>query len=214
MLRTVLLAIVAVLVACEGYVHGLWTNRWSNPRALEEAVAKLQAVPIKVGDWQAENKELETRIVKQAGYAGYLLRTYRRPDGAAVNVMLACGPAGPLSVHTPDICYGGAGYTLDGEVTRQAFDAKESAAAEFCKARFTKPGALVPLALRVFYSWHVDHGWTAPANPRLAFAGRPAIYKMYVTYPLTASDERHDDAACAEFMAQFLPELERTFSLP
>jgi hypothetical protein len=215
MLRTVLLALAAALVAGESYVHGLWTNRWSNSRALEEAVARLQQVPVQVGDWSAETRELDRRTLAQAGFAGYLSRTYRRPDGFAVNVLLACGPAGPLSLHTPQICYGGAGYHAVGDISRQDVDVRVSpASGAFWKARFAKEEALVPVSLRILYAWHVNRAWTAADNPRLSFAGLPVVHKMYLTYPLSASDERPDDAACAEFMGRLLPELERTVFSP
>ena len=37
-----------------GLVHGSWTNRWHKTQALEEAVAGLQHVPTRLGDWRGE----------------------------------------------------------------------------------------------------------------------------------------------------------------
>jgi hypothetical protein len=210
MKRTLLLSTVFAALVLEGYVHGLWTNRWNSSRDLEEAVSRLQRVPLTFGDWRGEERELEARITKQAGFAGYLLRRYEnRQTGTVVNVLLACGSAGPLSVHTPEVCYGGAGYSLAGEAGKQVVPAAgPSPGAEFRKGTFTKKDALVPTHLQVLWSWHAKNVWTVSDNPRLSFAGLPVLHKMYVTSQWTGSDERQE-AVCAEFMTRFLPELER-----
>src|SRR5262245_49482010 len=146
-MRTLLLSIAVAAVAATGYVHGVWTNRWQNSPALEQAVGRLERVPLAVGSWRGEVQALPARHAEAAGFAGHLLRRYERPDGGAVTVMLAAGRAGPLSVHTPDVCYGGAGFALAGEAVRHA--ASDAAAggahgrpAEFWKGKFTKPGAV------------------------------------------------------------------------
>jgi hypothetical protein len=214
MTRTLLLSAATLAVLLDGYCHGLWTNRWNSSRAVEEAVARLERVPRAVGDWQAQPLALGAREADQAGFAGHWLRRYeRRQDGRVVTVMLACGLPGPLSVHTPDVCYGGAGYVLSGEAVTFAAGSGRAAPPEFWKAKFSKPDALVPVHLRVNWSWRAGGAWKAPANPRWAFAGLPVLYKMYVTYELGA-DERLDDAVCAEFLGLLLPELEKALAAP
>ena len=44
---------------------------------------------------------------------GYLSRTYtNQGTGATVSLLIVGGKPGPISVHTPDICFSGAGYEL------------------------------------------------------------------------------------------------------
>jgi hypothetical protein len=215
MKRSLLLCIATVFLALEGYVHGVWTNRWTNSQELEEALGRLQRVPMKIGDWEGSAEELGPGEAQQAGFAGYFLRRYqKRQDGSVVTVMLACGPAGALSVHTPAVCYGGAGYTLAGPVVKHDSQALASSPAEFWKAKFTKENVATPLNLRIFYSWHARNAWQAADSPRLTFAGLPAIHKLYVTHQMTGANERYDDQLCDEFMRLFLPELEKTAFAP
>src|SRR5262245_10682764 len=112
MMRSLPILLAAGLLALDGYVYGLWTNRWQTSQAIPAAVARLDQVPMAFGDWQGENLEpLSAREVEQAGFEGYISRVYKnRRTGSALNVLLACGRAGPMSVHTPDVCYRGRGY--------------------------------------------------------------------------------------------------------
>jgi hypothetical protein len=209
-MRTFLLALAAAVVILDGYVHGLWTNRWKTSVELEQAVTRLDRVPMTVGDWRGRALTLGAREVEVAEFAGYLHRQYQRPDGSTVTVLLACGRPGPLSVHTPDICYGGAGFAEAEPAVKHAAQGGQLAPpAEFWKGKFSKQDALVPAHMRVLWSWHAQGAWQAADRPRWSFAGLPVLHKMYVTCPLTSGDDRQEDAVCAEFLAVFLPELEK-----
>jgi hypothetical protein len=209
-MRILLLAIVGAVVAIDGYVHGLWSQRWQNSPELAQAVARLDLLPSAVGEWQGTTgKQLTDREIQLAGFAGYVRRSYKRSDNLTVSVLLACGRSGPLSVHTPEACYAGAGFELAGAPVRDALQTgKGSGPAEFWKAKFSKPAA--GQHLRVFWSWHAPGGWHAADSPRLTFAGLAALHKMYVTCELLTGDGRQEDAACAEFMALLLPQLDKT----
>jgi hypothetical protein len=128
-----------------------------------------------------------------------------------VNVMLACGLPGPLTVHTPEVCYAGAGYEEDEDpVVHLASGART--VPEFWMCKFSKPEALVPAELRLFWSWRAAGGWKASDNPRLQFAGQPVLYKMYVSHVTTGIETRQDIAACHEFINLLVPELERVLT--
>ena len=46
-------AAVTVLLF-SGLVHGLWTDRWSEPGDLLAAAARLPRLPLKLGEWEGE----------------------------------------------------------------------------------------------------------------------------------------------------------------
>jgi hypothetical protein len=216
MTRAILLSIAIVVLLVDGFVYGLWTDRWGNGHAVEQAVERLDRVPMSMGDWEGQSLELGARQAEQAGFAGYWLRRYeRRQDGMVVQVMLACGRPGPLCVHTPTVCYAGAGYAQSEAPVKHKAAAREDAPPpELWKAKFSKPDALVPFNLRVFYAWRASQGWQAAQNPRWQFAGQPVLFKMYVTHVIAGSDEKREDAACTEFINLLLPELEKTLAAP
>jgi hypothetical protein len=215
MTRTILLWIAAAAVLVDGVVYGLWTDRWGNSRTVEEAVAALERVPLTIGDWQGESKDLGVRQAEQAGFAGYWLRRYeRRTDGMVVHVMLACGRPGPLCVHTPTVCYAGAGFEQSEAPAKYVAAAETNTPPEFWKAKFSMADAAVPVHLRIYYSWRTPDAWKASDSPRLQFARESVLFKMYVTQTMTGRDERKEESACVEFMNLFLPELEKTCFKP
>lgn len=207
MTRVVFLLLAAALLLVDGVVYGRWTDRWGNGQAVEDAVTQLEQIPLRIGGWQAKPLAPAGAHAAQAGCAGFWVRRYERQhDGAVVDVLLACGRPGPLAVHTPDICYTGSGYVQAEAVGLYTADAAEGAApATFWQTRFNKPEALVPVSLRLLWSWHTAAGWHAARNPRLEFAGAPVLHKLYVIREMDGRDDRRDDAICAEFLTAFLP---------
>jgi hypothetical protein len=127
-----------------------------------------------------------------------------------VTAVVVCGPTGPLSVHTPDVCYAGAGYEAKGPpspFTLRLTDPDREA--EFRTQTFDKDGTDKRGELRLFWSWSAGGSWQAPANPRWTFARHAALYKLYVLRETTANDRTPpEDDACVKFMKVFLPELE------
>src|SRR5439155_15150223 len=122
-------------------------------------------------------------------------------------ILLVCGRPGPVSVHTPDVCYEGVGYEMAAAPVRYAAREGSSAApAQFWMADFEKQRAAVPVRLRILWSWHAAGAWQAPDDPRLTFARFPVLYKLYVIREMASGDERLEEDRCGEFLGQLLPE--------
>ncbi len=209
MMRTAPLSIALALVLGPAVLHGLWTQRWQASPAIEAAAARLAAVPLTLGDWQGEALTLDPEAVAQAKLTGCWMRRYTHAaTGRSVTVLLMCGPAGPVSVHTPEWCFGGAGYDMVSPAIK--YPVQTEPPAEFWTARFHKPATVLPEQLRIFWAWSTAGTWEAPRQPRLAFGRAPVLYKLYVLRSLTAPQERLDDDPCVAFLHVFLPELSRT----
>jgi hypothetical protein len=210
MLRTLsVLAVAAALTAASGYVHGLYSGRWDDPAALGRAAARLDRVPLQIGDWEGQADELDARSVKMAGFRAYVSRTYKhRRTGASVSVLLACGHAGPLSVHTPEQCYRGLGYRQQGAAESFAPQAGPSTPYGTLRtARFVKGEGAAAAYLRINWAWERGAGWEALGNPRFALAGTPAVYKMYVIHQMERADESPMQGPSSEFLREALPVL-------
>lgn len=89
--------------------------------------------------------------------------------------MLVGGWPGPVSVHTPDVCYAGNGFTTESQRKVSFSDTGP----QFWLLRLKKQAA-IPLQLSVFYAWSSGTTWKAADNPRIEFATEPALYKLYV----------------------------------
>jgi hypothetical protein len=212
MTRTLpVVAALALVLAC-GLVGGRWAARGSKPLEVEAAVARLDRIPEVIGDWRGRPAmALDRRVLAMAEIAGYVSRRYEdRRSGAAVSLLVVCGRPGPIAVHTPDICYPGAGFAAVGPPAPQAIGP-----AEFQVAIFGKPAAAVPTYLRVFWSWKAWGGgrrWQTPGNPRLVFAPAAALYKLYVVREMASAREPMAADPGREFLRALLPELERALT--
>jgi hypothetical protein len=215
MLRVLAVVTAGLLIALPGLVQGVWSGRWSRSPDLERAVARLGSVPMRVGDWDGQDLELDRKqVVEGAGLDGYLFRRYaNRRDGREVEVILACGRPGPASVHSPDVCLPSAGYEVVAAPVRCRRDGA-ARPAELWTARFQKEEG-VPLCRRVFWAWSGDGTWQAPDRPRLAFAHFGALYKLYVVQEAGKADEQAPEEDCDDFLHELLHELDQVlFAAP
>lgn len=211
-MRQMIPALIAIpLVVAFGMAEGHWTGRWTADKAVHAAAARLSDVPLSFGDWVGEEQELDPRQVVKAELAGHLMRQYtHKTSGAQLSLLLVCGRPGPVSVHTPDVCYGGLGYVMTGPATRQPLSPKSPMT--FRSGRFQNPGAAVPEYLHIRWGWSSDGvTWSAPDNPRLSFASAPALYKLYVVRHTTDLKETADDPG-QDFLKQFLPLAEKSLN--
>jgi hypothetical protein len=130
------------------------------------------------------------------------MRRYVRQGGNdAVLVILMCGRAGQMAVHTPDVCYRGAGYEMAGTQSQQTLPG----GARFWTARF-RPATPTSPELAIHWAWSAEGRWQAPDSPRLTFAGQPYLYKLYVVREASAAPGA--DPVITGFLQELLPVLD------
>jgi hypothetical protein len=195
------------LLLTAGLLHGLWSERWRPSGALEEAASRLHGVPLEFGDWQGKDVEADAEAFAQAGARSYWARSYTHRHGDdAVLVILMCGRAGKMAVHTPEVCYRGAGYdVLDTPAHAVLRDDADDEFGTFWNARFAKQAGATG-ELRLYWAWGDGAGWQAPTNPRWEFRGRDFLYKLYASHERAGSG---DTDVTADFLRQLLPELHK-----
>ena len=202
-------ALALTLLLAGGLLHGLYAERWVESDELRQAVERVAAAPHKVGDWTGKDLEADPVEFERAGARGYWMRAYtNHRTGASVLVILMTGRAGKMAVHTPEVCYRGAGYDLLGAPA--AYPVRTDLAeplGTFWTARFGKKAG-VATDLRLFWAWAGPETWTAADNPRWQFRGAPFLYKLYVSHDGAGpAGARLDADPGTDFLRQFLPEL-------
>src|SRR5437588_7345237 len=208
-LRPLPLIVALAVLVFAGFAHGLLTQRWHSSEALDTAVDRVRAVPLTAGGWQAAPLEVDAEAFQQARALGYWMRRYVNEGvPGSFTVILMCGRPGHMSVHTPDICYRGAGYEMVGEPVREnvAFG-NEGSSAAFWTARFRQPTRAGGAELRIHWTWGFDGSWQAPASPRFAFRGASYLYKLYIVREMSPDGGR--DELTPRFVRQLLPELDK-----
>jgi hypothetical protein len=212
MLRILPVLAAAALLIASGVLHGLRTDRWGLDPDLEAAAARLDKVPDSLGDWQARPMPLDKRQLEQAEIVGHLSRNYTNErTGAQVSVLVVCGRSGPITRHTPDVCYQGQGYVPNKKVR---YEAKAgSASGELWTARFDKPNTANFDALRIYWGWTRDGLVTAPEDERITFFNVKVLYKIYVIRQLLTPNEATEEESTREFLGLFLPELSKALAV-
>ena len=210
------LVVLDLLAAGFGLVYGLETDRWRPSRELEAAVARLAAVPAEVGDWKGTDVPYEAEDFARAGIQGAIFRRYQNArTGAAVTVLLVCGRGGPISVHTPDVCYAGAGYRAEGAQERKTLEVGPNGqAAEFATLQFRKPDAVVPTKLEIYWAWSRGGPFESPAEARFRYGRAKALYKIYVVREFAPNSRTAKDNPCEDFISRALPEIQAALSRP
>jgi hypothetical protein len=210
MRRTLLLGSALLLLVGYGFAESLWTHGGQKHEALARAVARLQSVPAVVGDWEGKEMKLDPRQVARAEMSGYVYRRYvNRRSQAAVTVLLVCGRPGPTSLHSPDLCYAGLGYTQAGRSARHTLPkAGASGEAAFWVGEFHKPGP-TPEPLRILWAWNATGAWQAPDHPRFEFGAHAALYKLYAVRELRQAGKALAEDPAVALLNELLPEIHK-----
>jgi hypothetical protein len=185
-----------------GVVHGRLTNRWGIQPDMQEAGRRLKNVPTEFGPWrQVVEHQLNERVASMLQCQGSVNRVYENAHtGQRVHVVVLLGPSGPISVHTPEVCYSSRDYLItDDRIKHTVGDNQDL---WDLRLKSNRPGAA---QLRVLYGWTNDGNWDATASPRFTYGGRPLLYKIQLSGPVAS--EPGDQEACDDFLKNFLPVL-------
>jgi hypothetical protein len=203
----VALALV-ILTVGSGALHGLTSNRWGTPPVMAQAAKQLDQLPAQVGGWRfQEIMPVSDNALNQLQCAGHLGAVYRHDvSGEIVQVAVLLGPPGPISVHTPEICYSGRNYKINQAPQKVSLESRDGRRHTMWAMGF-QSRKLSGETLRVYYGWSTGNTWVASNEPRLEFARSPYLYKIQLAgTPLSGDDIQRDDL-CRRFLQEFLPVL-------
>ena len=200
-------ALAVVMIVGTGVAQGVLTDRWCVSPAIAEAVARLDRIPQAAGDWEGETVTM--RGSEEAGIAGHICRRYvNRRTSEAVTLFLVCGRPGPISIHTPDVCYGACGFTIG--MPSKFRDGDN----EFWTVDMVRKRASERTRMRAFWAWSATAGeWAAADNPRLHFASAAVLFKVYFLHELTGvADASAERDPAVDLMHQLLPGIQATLT--
>jgi Protein of unknown function (DUF3485) len=197
-----------VVTGCIGIVHGVLTDRWGPSGQLQRSLLTLENIPKSFGDWVSEEIPKEPEDMSRAGIKGFVSRQYRNTrTQEAVSILLACGRGGPISVHTPEICYAGTGYTQIGAEVNQLVGVDPIRNHNFRVHHFRKPDGVSQSQLEIYLAWSRDGTkWENPANVRISLARLPVLYKLYVVREFLPNTRGATSDCCRDFLNRALPE--------
>ena len=209
--RILITLITAAFIIAAGVWHGTATGRWGETHELQDAVARVKAMPFTVGDWISKDLAVNPRHLEVGEIAGHLSRTFvHKISGESINILLVLGKPGPIAVHSPDVCFEGAGYKMGPKTTYALKNASVDRYDEFWSAKFTKDPQ--PAPLHILWAWTTGGLWMAPDNPRLTFYRSPVLFKLYIIREVKAQDAPMVDETMQLFIKDVLPALKATIT--
>lgn len=198
------LVVVTVGLLASGAAHGYLDGRWSANRDLRALGDRLSDLPERVGDWTVSRRdELSPSVQQVLRCHGSLVREYvDEASGRSVSVAVLFGPRGPMAVHTPEICYTSVGTKVAGP-TRVVTIQGHGADSSFWKTEFIQNPDTEP-SFEVWYAWSDGGDWIAAQHPRFWMTDQ--LFKIQLASRIGPGD---DESAIRDFLAVFLPELNR-----
>ncbi len=203
-----LIAITGMTIA-SGAIHGRMKSSYDAAEAADIA-SLLEGIPDQMGDWQLiSSNELGDYVVDVLECAGYVLRTYEDEErGQAVTMSVICGPPGPTSVHTAEICYDSRGKTIQQERRRVHLETTTGLDEEFWTLTF-KSNDIDANLTRVYYAWSAGDRWQAPKQPRISLAKYNYLYKIQLAAVVPAGTDLVAHDPCRDFLRDFVPALSK-----
>jgi hypothetical protein len=212
----ILLLAVCGLTIAAGAMQGVFTNRWGAKPDLAAAADLLKLIPTEFGDWETRSdQQFDNATVQMLQCAGHINRTYvNRQTGDAINVALLIGPPGPISVHTPEVCYPARDLEVFESPQRVETRPRDEKKDEFWRMVFRSKD-LTADYMEVWYGWSPgsQNPWTAPTQPRLVYtaSNAPILWKIQVATPLSPEASTVQNNPCRRFLEDFTPLVQSAF---
>jgi Protein of unknown function (DUF3485) len=204
------MAVLLVGTLVTGWLQGRLTNRWGVQPDMTLAAERLR-LPSEhvVGNWRLKSEtEFAPEVVRVLECPAHISRVYEhRQTGDEVTVGVMLGPPGPISVHTPEICYSSRDFTITGARKRITIEDASGKSHTLWELPLTGNG-LDKSAMRVFYGWSTGTAWEAVAHPRFGFGGMPHLYKIQVAVTSRMASQATDFDPAHDFLSNFLVELQ------
>lgn len=205
MTRSVRPAILGLSLICGFAVaYDIMSGRYGEAGVLRAATARIDTLPVAAGDWMSSEVEMSVRELELASITGCYARDFTEAagEGRPVQVLVMCGPYGPLSQHEPTACLRGSGWRQTADTAEFAFGEDDGGGHSLWSATFTGGPQDGIGDIRVFWGWSTDGVWDAAWNARLDFAGSEYLYKLYV---VTGDEGPESEAAVRDLLDRLLP---------
>lgn len=206
------LVIAIVLTIFSGTIYRYLTAPSAD---LAEVAKRFNEIPKEFGDWKMDKEEPMTdQVVSTLECAGYLNGSFiNQVTGQRVNAFIVLGPPGPISVHTPEVCYSSKDYDIK-ETREHTEIGKDGELGTLWSLTMRQTSTVSAELLRVYYGWASQDIWTAPESPRFTYGGDPLLFKIQLASYLPPETDLKTNDSCRSFLESFLPHVNRVLLKP
>ena len=176
-----------------------------NSELLTQFTENMETVPASFNNWKSEDSPLSPEEFERTDCTAYVSRNYTNTSTAKqVSVYSVVGTARHVTIHSPDWCYVGAGFTMENQPQPYIIQI-DGENHEFTTATFSKNSNEGLKRLRIFWSYTEDGTWHGPSSPKSYFAGKPALCKVYLITSISPDDKDIDGDPSIGFAKEFMP---------
>lgn len=204
-----------VIAACAVLLGSAGVRAWQ-VRRIEKELAMGRARPrfdltkvaTALGHWKGEDSKIDPQIVRGTGADQIVTRRYVNQDtGVSVDLILLYGPAAEVYLHSPEVCYPSAGYTLAAGPDGRSIPATSSQV-PFRSLVYTKGVAGQAERQEVYYTWWYNGRWSPEVGKQKHFERIPGMYKVHLARRVVADEKRDVGNPCESLLEVLLPEIE------
>jgi hypothetical protein len=197
-----------LLTVLGGILRGQLSGRWGVAQDAMVANSVIESLPKEFAEWKlVEEGKMSDVVVQTLQCSQYALRTYRNSSGEQVTVAVLAGPPGPISVHTPEICYSSREFTIIQDRVSSSFKTPQGNH-DFWQLELQSKD-VDAMKMNVYYAWTDGKLWHSSQSPRIQYAGSPFLFKLQLASPYVNNDEDGNVTdPGSRFLGEFLPHWE------
>ncbi len=216
----IVIAVAATFTIVLGFGHRAITAGGLR-NGLSISQEQIDGLPDELADWSLVGRApLDKKVAELLACRshGNLFYKHATTDADIVVTVLS-GASGPLSAHTPEVCYSSQAFLIQPETERLELKLDDGSAPQFRVVDLTPRGEH-NRPMTVIYAWHDGESWRSPSPgwSRFVYAGTKSLVKVQVAI-ITTNDASTESVAdrqqqLALFLAEFLPELNAELNKP
>lgn len=204
----------AVLLLASGFFRGAQANRLADSTGAEAlSPFPLRDIPRTIDTWQVvEGSEtmLDPQTTRITGSTDHVVRTYRdEMTGVTLSVLILYGPAGPVTPHTPQVCYPASGFAPVGDTVDRNIEFGSGEVAAFRSSVFAKSGGRSVIFQTVYHSYELDGAWSPTIENRNLRRRNPGVFKVQIQRRSFEQEIRGENEPIEAFVAKLLPVIEK-----
>jgi len=213
------IAVIVILTAAVTAYSGSLLGRWGKFKGMDEARVEMKSLPMEIGQWEAGawqernwvpgvERELDDLSITMLQIQNsYIFRTYKNTvTQEEVHLTLMVGPTGRITVHTPDICFGGRDYEKESTRNRVPITVQLESGKEiddtFWRIDFVGRSLDMNNRISFFYAVSTGDAWSAAEQPRWNFRTFRYVYKLQVQ---AYSGSEEEGGIVQKFLEDCLP---------
>ena len=195
--------VLALLIVFAGFaLFALLQPGLAPGQSPDEVGARLDSVPLTIGNWTGtdnERTDKDSKDMRVAGALASISRRYRDEKGNEISLLVLYGKPAYMGAHSPQVCYGAIGFRECAQQSQKDFGSSN----QLWYIRFENDRSSRE-TLAVYWGWGINGQWQAPENPRTTFSDQGAIYKVYIQRGTGESKTGEEDPILRQFTKEFL----------